>query len=196
MSEQLINVTNRDNGYVGYGIPDTGVRRKFAPGETKQIPLSELQALQYVPGGDVILRDLLVVNSKDALSALNMEVEPEYFYSAEDVENLLFNGSLEQLEDALNFAPEGVINLIKDIAVKKEIPDMRKRDLITAKTGFGVNNAINVNHIMNTEESSEEDSNEPKRKAAPINAAAKTVGDRITRKATALPTYNVVVTTK
>ena len=190
MSEQLINVTNSDNGYVGYGIPDTGIRRKFAPGETKQIPLSELQALQYVPGGDVILRDLLVINSKDALSALNMEVEPEYFYSAEDVENLLFNGSLEQLEDALNFAPGGVINLIKDIAVKKEIPDMRKRDLITAKTGFGVNNAINVNHIMNTEEPSEEDNNEPKRKAAPINAA-ETVGSKIARKAT-LPTYNVV----
>lgn len=191
MSEQLINVTNRDNGYVGYGIPDTGTRRKFAPGETKQIPLSELQALQYVPGGDVILKDLLVINSKDALSALNMEVEPEYFYSAEDVENLLFNGSLEQLEDALNFAPEGVINLIKDIAVKKEVPDMRKRDLITAKTGFGVNNAINVNHIMNTEEPSEEDNNEPKRKAAPINAAAETAAERVVRKAT-LPTYNVV----
>ena len=195
MSEQLINVTNRDNGYVGYGIPDTGVRRKFAPGETKQIPLDELKALQYVPGGDSLLKNLLVINNASALTALNMEVEPEYYYSIEDVEKLLFEGTLDQLEDALNFAPEGVINLIKDIAVKKEIPDIRKRDLITKKTGFSINNAINVNHIMN-EESAEEEDNTPKRKAAPINAAAETVGDKVARKA-ALPKYNVVsITTK
>lgn len=196
MSEQLIKVTNRDNGYVGYGIPDTGVRRKFAPGETKEIPLSELKALQYVPGGDSVLKDLLVINNRDALSALNMTVEPEYFYSEEDVEKLLFEGSLDQLEDALNFAPEGVINLIKDIAVKKEIPDMRKRDLITKMTGFGIQNAINVNHILEDDSDSELKDDSPKRKAAPINAAAETVSDKVVRKAGTLPKYNVVVTTK
>ena len=189
MGEQLINVTNRDNGYVGYGIPDTGVRRKFAPGETKQIPLSELQALQYVPGGDSLLKNLLVINNRDALTALNMEVEPEYFYSAEDVEKLLLEGSLDQLEDALNFAPEGVINLIKDIAVKKEIPDIRKRDLITKMTGFGVQNAINVNHILEDDSDTEAEDNTPKRKAAPINANAAAAPAR----KTTLPKYNVVV---
>ena len=46
------------------------------------------------------------------------------------------------------------------------------------------------------EDSTEEEDNTPKRKAAPINAAAETVGDKVTRKAGTLPKYNVVVTTK
>lgn len=195
MSEQLVKVTNRDSGFVGYQIPDMSIYRNFAPRESKMIPLTELKALQYVPGGEFTLKNLLVVDNTDALSALNMaDVEPEYFYSEDDVRKLLHQGSLDQLEDALNFAPEGVINLIKDIAVKEEIPDIRKRDLITKKTGFNVNNAIMVNHVMD-EDSTEEKDNTPKRKAAPINAAAETVGDKVVRRAS-LPNYNVVVTTK
>ena len=45
-------------------------------------------------------------------------VEPEYFYTEKEVKELLTNGSLEQLEDTLNFAPEGVIELIKTMPVK------------------------------------------------------------------------------
>ena len=196
MSDILVKVTNRDNGVVGYQIPDMNIYRNFAPKETKQVPLSELKALQFVPGGEFTLRNLLIVNDMDALSALNMaDVEPEYHYTEDDVRTLLHQGSLDQLEDALNFAPEGVINLIKDIAVKEEVADVRKRDLIYKKTGFNVNNAINVNHIMEAE-SVEEVEAAPKRKAAPINAAAETVGDKVVRKAGTLPKYNVVVTTK
>lgn len=196
MSDILVKVTNRDSGFVGYQIPDMNINRNFAPKETKEISLKELQALQFVPGGEFTLRNLLIVNDMDALSALNMaDVEPEYHYTEDDVRTLLHQGSLDQLEDALNFAPEGVINLIKDIAVKEEISDIRKRDLIYKKTGFNVNNAINVNHIMEDDSQSELEE-APKRKAAPINAAAETVGDKVTRKAGTLPKYNVVVTTK
>ena len=148
MSDILVKVTNRDNGVVGYQIPDMNINRNFAPKETKQVPLSELKALQFVPGGEFTLRNLLIVNDMDALSALNMaDVEPEYHYTEDDVRTLLHQGSLDQLEDALNFAPEGVINLIKDIAVKEEVADVRKRDLIYKKTGFNVNNAINVSRL-------------------------------------------------
>ena len=185
----LVKITNRDNGVAGYRVADLNIFRRFSPGETKEVPLSELKALQYTPGGEAMLRDVFVIKDQNALAALNMlDVEPEYYYSAEDVEKLLFEGSLDQLEDALNFAPEGVINLIKDIAVKKEIPDMRKRELITKMTGFGVQNAINVNHIL-AEDTVEEEDNTPKRKAAPISAATP---EAPTRKAT-LPKYNVVV---
>lgn len=196
MSDKLVKVTNRDNGVVGYQIPDMNINRNFAPKETKQVSLDELKALQFVPGGEFTLRNLLIVNDMDALSALNMtDVEPEYHYTEDDVRTLLHQGSLDQLEDALNFAPEGVVNLIKDIAVKEEIADIRKRDLIYKKTGFNVNNAINVNHIMEDDSQSEIEE-APKRKAAPINAAAETVGDKVVRKAGTLPKYNVVVTTK
>lgn len=189
MENNMINVKNRDSGYVGYTIPDRHIQRTFAPGETKKISLDELKELSYIPGGEFTLQQLLVVGDRDALSALNMEnVEPEYFYTEEDIKKILLTGSLDQLEDTLNFAPEGVINLIKDIAVKTELPDTRKRDMITKMTGFNVNNAIMVNQVMNAEDEQKEEEKKPARKATPVTEGP-------TRK-TALPNYKVTVTAK
>ena len=148
----LIPVRNRNNGFTGYEIKDRGIWRNFAPGETKKISLEELQQLQYQPGGDYTLKNLLVVEDKEALDLLNMEVEPEYSYTENDIRNLLFNGTLDQLKDFLDFAPAGAIEIAKNIAVKEEIPDVRKRDIISEATGFNINNAININHMMDEEE--------------------------------------------
>ena len=116
----LISVRNRNNGYTGYSIPDKGIWRNFNIGETKKISLEELRQLQYQPGGEYVLENLLVVESEEALKALNMTVEPEYNYTKEDIENLLLNGTLDQLRDFLDFAPDGAIELAKEIAVVEE----------------------------------------------------------------------------
>ena len=186
MENKLIEVRNRDAGSVGYIIPDQGIRRTFSPGETKKIALEELQALQYVPGGEFTLKHLLMVNDRDALSALNMETEPEYFYTEKEVRELLSTGTLDQLKDCLDFAPEGVIDLIKKIAVDIKLPDTLKREAIEKKTGFSINNAIMVNQVMDAEEEVKE---EPKtaRRAAPI-----TTGEEKAARRTNLPKYNVV----
>lgn len=184
MEERFVEVTNREDSKVGYYIPDSNVTRTFSPGETKkQIPLSELQQLQYVPGGDFLLEHYLMIKDKNALSVLNIEAEEEYFYTKEDVEKLLFEGTLDQLDDALTFAPQGVVSLIQDCAVELNIPDMRKRNLITEKTGFNIDNAIRVNQIMNqdaTEENKEQKEKVHQRKAVPMNAS------------TNIPNYKVV----
>ena len=186
MENKMIEVRNRDAGSVGYIIPDQGIRRTFSPGESKKIALEELQALKYVPGGEFTLKHLLMVNDKDALSALNMETEPEYFYTEKEVKELLTTGTLDQLKDCLDFAPEGVIDLIKKIAVDIKLPDTLKREAIEKKTGFSINNAIMVNQVMDAEEEVKE---EPKtaRRAAPI-----TTGEEKTARRTNLPKYNVV----
>ena len=156
----LIPVRNRNNGFTGYEIKDRGIWRNFAPGETKRIELEELQQLQYQPGGDYTLKNFLVVEDEEALKALNMIVEPEYKYTEADIRNLLLNGSLDQLADFLDFAPAGAIEIAKSIAVKEEIPDVRKRDAISKATGFNINSAINVNHAMEEEDTEKE---EPKK---------------------------------
>ena len=66
----LIQVTNRDSGRVGYTVPELGVRRQFAPKETKEISFEELQALSYLPGGDVMLSQYLVVRNEEAVKEL------------------------------------------------------------------------------------------------------------------------------
>lgn len=170
--EKIVSITNRNAGWTGYFIPDTKVTRNFAPKETKKVPLEELQQLQYTEGGDYLLKNCFMINDMDALSALNMEnLEPEYYYTETEVKTLLETGTLDQLEDCLNFAPDGVIDLIKQIAIQIELPDTRKRKLITEKTGLNIDNAININNIM-AEESAEVKPETRERKAAPIAAAA------------------------
>ena len=59
---KLIEVKNRDNGRVGYTIPDLGnLHRTFQPQETKEIPFEELKKLSYLPGGNTILQNYLVI---------------------------------------------------------------------------------------------------------------------------------------
>ena len=101
-----------------------------------------------------------------------MEVEPEYFYTEVEIKKLLNEGSLDQLKDALDYAPDGAIELIKKIAVETQLPDMRKRKIISEATGFNIDNAINVNNVLNSEDDSEtveeDTSSKSARRAAPI----------------------------
>ena len=132
----LIKVTNRDNGSVGYSIPDLGnLQRRFESGETKEISMEELRKLSYTIGGNVILKEYLLIHNKEAVEELLGTVEPEYYYGEEDVKNLLEKGSLDELKDCLDFAPEGTVELVKKVAVETELNDIRKRNAIKeAKT--------------------------------------------------------------
>ena len=187
MSEKIVEVRNRDSGNVGYTIKDLGIWRNFAPGEIKKIPLEELKALQYAPGGEFTLKHLLMIKDKDALSVLNIETEPEYFYTETEIRELLTKGTLDQLKDCLDFAPEGVIEIIKKMAVEIQLPDTLKRTAIFEKTGFNIDNAIMVNKVM--DEPAETQIEETKaRRSAPITAPEST-GRR-----TEIPKYNVVST--
>lgn len=185
--KEIIKVRNRDNGAVGYTIPDLGnLHRNFQSGEVKKVTMEELRKLSYIPGGEAILRDYLVIEDNDeAIAELLGEVELEYTYTEEDVEKLLKYGSLEEFLDCLDFAPQGVIELVKHLDVKFEVNDIAKRQAILEKTGFNVTNAITINH--ETEKVGEE----------PIKArrATTTVKDKqvtttgATRRTT--PKYNV-----
>lgn len=140
--KQLINVTNRTPGMVVYKIPEHGIRREFYPKETKKIPYEELVWLSYVAGGRVIMQDCLLIEEPQATQNLNIHTEPEYFMTEQQVVDMLLNGSLDQLLDALDFAPVGVIEIIKTQAVSLPLYDMQKREAIYKATGFNVNAAI------------------------------------------------------
>lgn len=148
----IIKVTNRDNGTVGYTIPDLGnLHRLFQAGETKEITMEELRKLSYVPGGNNILKNYLILDNEEAVSELLSEVEPEYYYTEEDIKKLLTEGTLDQFEDALDFAPEGTLNLIKKLAVDLQLNDMNKRKALINKLGFNVTAAIEANEMDDDE---------------------------------------------
>ena len=149
-----IMVKNRNNGSIGYTIPDMhNLYRKFYANEKKEVSYEELQKLSYLPGGMYILQNYLVILDNDeARDAILGQVELEYSYTEDDVKNLLLNGSLDELLDCLDFAPVGVIELVKTLAVELEINDLSKRNAITNKTGFNINNAIEIKHISAEED--------------------------------------------
>lgn len=166
--DKIIKVKNRDNGVVGYTIPDLGnLHRNYQPGEEKEITFDELRKLANIPGGIQILKNYLIIKDDEAIKELLGAVEPEYNYTEKEVNIILSpSGTLAQLEDTLNFAPKGVIELVKTLAVELEISDINKRELIHKKTGFDVSKAIEIN--KESRELGEENKNEKVRKATPI----------------------------
>lgn len=187
--DTLIKVKNRDSGTVGYTIPELGnLHRSFSKGETKEITMDELRKLSYISGGKILLQNYLIVQNQDALKELlSDDVEPEYYYGEEEVKKLLLTGSNDQLLDCLEFAPEGVIGLVKDLAVSLKINDISKRNIILEKTGFNVTNAIAIN-----EETIEGEGEEAKssRRSAPVTVEK---SDEAPKRRVAAPQqYNVV----
>ena len=142
----FVKVLNRDNGTVTYSIPEmNGLRRVYASGEIKEVTLEELEKLSYIPGGMALLKESLVImNNPQVIEHIMGHVEPEYSYTKDDVINILKNGSLDEFLDCLDFAPAGVIDLIKSLAVEMPLNDVAKRQAIFNKTGFNVDNAIRI----------------------------------------------------
>ena len=138
----MYNVKNRSSSVVVYSIPESNLRRTFAPGETKRIPFSELEKLTYQPGGRELIANFLQVMEEEVTQDLNIHREPEYNMSEAQVRDLILNGSLDAFLDALDFAPIGVIDLIKAMAVQLPLTNLQKRKALKDKTGFDVDKAL------------------------------------------------------
>ena len=183
-----VRVENRANAIVAYRVPESKIIRRFVSNETKEITMGELRQAVQIPGTKRLIESCLIIHSKEAVEELLPGVEPEYFYNAKDVDFLLERGSLDQLKDALDFAPDGVIDLIKERAVKNEINDIRKRDAILEATNFNVTKAIEINHLSATEVKTEVKT----RRAAPMGEEAPVDQSEAPVRRTAAPKYTVV----
>jgi hypothetical protein len=117
MENKIYNVTNRSSSLVFYTIPDKNIHRQFNAGESKKISHEELQALAYQPGGQALIKNFLFIAEPEGVEEFNGKTEPEYYLDAKGVEDLILNKSLDEFLDCLDFAPEGVIDLIKKKAV-------------------------------------------------------------------------------
>ena len=164
---KTVNVKNRGTGEVGYTLPDTGVRRTWMPGEVKKsILVAELEQATYIPGGQKLMQKYLVINDKEVCDYLGIETEPEYFYGEDEIKILLKSGTLDQLLDCLDFAPTGVLDLVKKIAVETKLNDVQKRQAIKDKIGFDITAAISNVEYANTQET--EGSATKTRRAKPV----------------------------
>lgn len=152
-SKKVKVVNRKGNGTVCYTIPDMGnLQRVYQDGEQKIITYEELRKLSYIPGGDVILNDYLIIKDEQVLRELNMTPEQEYFYTKEDIIQLMREGSLDEFLDCLDFAPEGVLESIKTLSVELPLNDVAKRKAILEKLNFNVDNAVRNKELIEQEE--------------------------------------------
>ena len=184
----MYNVKNRSAGVATYKIPEMGIRRSFAPGEIKKISAEELEKLTYRPGGMAILANFLQIMEPEAIAKVGLRTEPEYNMSEQDIVKLMKDGSLDEFLDCLDFAPTGVIDLIKKLSVALPLTDIQKVGALKAKTGFDCQAALK--HVM---EEKEDDSD---------NTILKSTGEHRVKKEEVpagrrtTPKYNVVTPTE
>lgn len=138
-------VKNRSNSVVFYTVPDLNVRRTFNPGESKEITENEVKQLSYQTGGMALIEDFLQISRADLEKIGLGEQEKEYFFSEAEIKDLILNGSRDEFLDALDFAPNGIIDLIKQYAVELPMYDMFKINALREKTGFDVAKALENN---------------------------------------------------
>lgn len=177
MADKIYKVKNRSAGVVIYKIPEDNIRREFMPGETKAIPMVELEKLSYQPGGQMMMDNFLQIQSIEAQQELNIHVEPEYNYSEQDIVRIMQTGSLDEFLDMLDFAPTGVMDLVRQFAISLPLNDIEKRRALKNKTGFDVNAALT--HV---EEEKQEDAeagitkaDSPQRRVKPANTTTRRV---------------------
>lgn len=184
-----VRVENRSRAIVGFKIPDTKIPKRFVAGEIKEITMGELRQAVQIPGTRLTILNNLIIHDKSAVEELLPEAEPEYFYTVKDVDFLLEQGTLDQLKDALDFAPEGVVSLIKERAVKNELNDVKKREAILEATNFNVTGAIEINHLAQVDDKSE--NNTKVRRASLLSESEETQTPAPARRA-ATPKYTII----
>lgn len=187
----LIKITNRYDGMAGYEVADLGINRLFMAGETKEVTMEEIRKLSYSIGGITLLKDFFVLDNPEAVAEILGTVEPEYFYTEEQVKELLLTGSLEALQDCLDFAPAGTIELVKKVAVETKLNDIQKRRAIQAATGFNIDTAVMINEET-------EDEKEEETKTRRVSTASTTPVATSTGRRTSAPNinYKVISTAK
>ena len=152
--DTMFLVKNRSTSNVIYAIPSLGIRREFAPGETMRIAYGELEKFMWEPGAKKLLVNFLQIQAEEVLKEFNMPVQPEYHLTEDQIKDLMLTGSLDAFLDCLDFAPNGVIELIKSYAVSLPLSDYEKRNALKEKTGFDVDAAL-ANKRKEEEEAAE-----------------------------------------
>lgn len=155
-------------------VLDSGVHRRFAPYSTIKVTAGELRQLSYQPGGTELLTNYLRVCNKDLAHEFGVTDDMvEYNWDEKDIVNALTTAPIDVLLDALDFAPDGIRDMIVDKAVDLEIPDINKRDAIKSSTGYDITKMIETKHAYDDVETEEAPAPAAQRRSTSSDKTAK-----------------------
>ena len=140
----------------GYILSTSGRSRRLVQGVTMKVKASELRELYFQPGGAVLIQNYIHVGNKQLALELGVpedSYDHEYSWTAADVAKCLTEYNIDVLLDALDYAPYGIVDFLKDKAIELEIPDNSKIQAITKKTGVDIAAAIRNKHAYDNPDS-------------------------------------------
>lgn len=140
-----VEVFNKSAGVVMYKIPNSpaGNVRTFSAHQKQTVSVQELNDLCQHPGGQELFYNYLYINDPEVVrSILQLEPEPEYWLTEDQIPTWMDTCSLDEFIDALNFAPKGTRDIIKKLSVERKLNDNNKRQAIKDILGYDVSAAI------------------------------------------------------
>lgn len=127
----------------------------------------------------------MIADMKTATEILGMKPEPEYFFTDKNIIYLIQNGSQDEWLDALDFAPQGVIDLIKDYCIRLPITDFNKMEAFKNKFGIDLDKIIRNMRDVARDEATSDAVEAPKVRRVQIEEAPNSA-----RRTT--PKYNII----
>ena len=164
---EKVKLTNMMDSPAGYKLP-SGLFRRFAPSSSITVTAGEVREASNMPGTLQIFQNYIRVENKDLAQELGISDDMfthEYSWTKKDVEAALTTQPIEVLQDALEFAPDAVKEMLVDTAVALEIPDVNRRKAIQEATGQNITKMIEVKNSYKTEEKSEKPASQSQRRA-------------------------------
>ncbi len=163
--DTIVPIRNIVNCETGYILTSSGHSRRLMPGVVMHVTAGELRELFYQPGGSILLQNYIHVGNADLCKEFGVPEDMiEYNWTVSDIKKALLEDPIDVLLDALDFAPQGVIEAIKDDAVELEINDKAKIDAIAKKTGIDIDAAIKNKHAYDEKNGDTDVADKPKQR--------------------------------
>ncbi len=166
-----VPVKSRTEGSVAYKLDSMRVSRSWPKtGSVLQISLDELKELMVQPGGEYILRNLVIIENEEArLDILGGDVQPEYNYTEKEIQYLLYEAEDNALLDCLDYAPIGVLELIKQYSLEKLPNTTAKTKAVNQRLGIDLNKIAEL--ISEKDEGNAEKNADTGRRTAPLTVS-------------------------
>ena len=144
---EIVPVKNLMSYQVGYRTLN-GVSRHFAPHQVINITAGELRELTYERGGLILLQNYLQVGNKKLAQEFGISDDMvEYNWTEKNIIDTLTTSDIDILLDALDFAPDGIVEELKNKAIELEISDNNRINAINKRLGVDISQIIKNKHV-------------------------------------------------
>lgn len=166
--EAMIGIRNLTDYPLAYHVTSLGdLRRELPPRGRMRVSAGELRQLNYEMGGSELLRNYICVGNSALAEEFGVSSDTvEYNWTVEDVDKALMTDPIEVLEDAMDFAPDGIKEMIAKRAVELEIPDSNRRKVISDNSQYDIDTMIKNKQAINADADASTEKKAPARRRA------------------------------